>query len=236
MNYNSPLMKILETIANMLIVSFFFLLCSIPILTIIPSSVALYYTTNKVIFNGNGKGVTKNFFNSFKDNFIIGIKINIICLFATFFVFVGLYAGIQIYSWNIFGFLYLILGIIITFVYLITLIYIPAVISRFYLNVKDTIRLSVFFALQNILISILNVFLLIILLLIVYLIPLTLLIVPALYVDLIRLSIEKKMHIFIEVNNLQDKSRNDEINIIHSNKESLSDINNRLSRKKTKND
>lgn len=227
-------MKILETVANMLIVSFFWLVCSIPIVTIIPSSVALYHTTNKVIFNGRGQGVMKDFFNTFKENFVLGIKVNLIFLVALFFVVVGVYAGIQIYKWNVFGLLYLILGIVIAFVFVITIIYIPAVISRFYLRVLDTIRLSIFFALQNIFISILNVLLLALLVLIVDVVPLAIVIVPALYIDLIRVSTEKKMQKFISDNNLQASVKPVQEEVVIEKEESSSDINSRLARKKSK--
>lgn len=234
MKYNSPLMKILEMIANMLIVSFFWIVCSIPIVTIIPSSVALYHTANKIIFTGKGQGVTKDFFTTFKDNFVLGFKLNLIFLVATFFVIVGVYAGIQIYKINIFGLLYLILGIVITFVYLITIIYIPAVISRFYLNVIDTIRLAVFFALQNIFISILNVLLLGLLVLIVDVVPLAIVIVPALYVDFVRIGMEKKMNKFITDYNLEENLKPIKEEIEKQDEESSSEINDRLSRRKKK--
>ncbi|MDO4940503.1 MAG: DUF624 domain-containing protein [Erysipelotrichaceae bacterium] len=227
-------MKILETIANMLIVSFFWIVCSIPIVTIIPASVALYHTSNKIIFNGRGQGVMKDFFNTFKDNILIGVKINLIYLIATFFVFVGDYAAIQIYKWNIFGLLYLILAIIVTLVYAVSLIYIPAVISRFYLKIIDTIRLSLFFAFQNIFISILNVILLAFIVLMIEVVPLVLVIAPALYVDLTRIGIEKKMQKFIEDNNLQDNLKPVEEENDKQEEISSTDINSRLARKKSK--
>lgn len=234
MKYNSPLMKTLEMIANMLIVSFFWIVCSIPIVTIVPASIALYHTGNKIIFTGRGQGVTKDFFTTFKDNFVLGFKINLILLIATFFVIVGDYAGIQIYKINILGLLYLILGVVITFVFVITIIYIPAVISRFYLNVLDTIRLSIFFALQNIFISILNVVLLALMVSIIYAVPLAIMIVPALYVDFVRANIEKKMKKFIEVNNLQDNLKPIKKELEKQDEESSSDIDERLSRRKKK--
>ena len=234
MKYNSPLMKILETIANMLIVSFFWIVCSVPIVTIIPASVALYHTTNKIIFNGRGKGVMKDFFNTFKENFVLSFKINCIWIVATFFVVIGVYAGIQIYKINVFGLLYLILGILITLVYLITSIYIPAVISRFYLGIMDTIRLSAFFALQNIFTSILNVLLLALLVLIVNIVPLAIVIVPALYVDLIRAGIEKKMQKFITDFNLKENLKPVEEKTEKVEEESSTDIDARLSRRKKK--
>ena len=50
MNYNSPFIKMLETVANMLIVTFLWFVFSLPLLTIVASSAALYQTTVKVIF------------------------------------------------------------------------------------------------------------------------------------------------------------------------------------------
>lgn len=227
-------MKILETIANMLIVSFFWIVCSIPIVTIIPASVALYHTSNKIIFNGRGQGVMKDFFNTFKDNILIGVKINLIYLIATFFVIVGDYAAIQIYKWNIFGLLYLILAILVTFVYAVSLIYIPAVISRFYLKIIDTIRLSLFFSFQNIFISILNVILLVFIVLMIDIVPLVIMIAPALYVDLTRIGIEKKMQKFIEDNNFQENLKPVDEQIEEREDISSTDINSRLARKKSK--
>lgn len=232
MNYNSPLMKILETIANMLIVSFFWVLCSIPILTIIPASAALYHTANRIIFNGRGQGVLKDFFTTFKDNFVQGFKVNLICVAAVFFIFVGLYAGIQIYKWNVFGLLYLILGIVITLLFLLMLIYLPAVISRFYLKVWDTLRLALFFGMQNIFISILNILLLALLVLIVGVVPLAIMIAPALYVDLTRGGIEKKMQQFIEDNDLIKEVKPAAQQQLPEETESSSAADERLSRKR----
>ena len=204
MKYNSPLMKFLETIANMLIVSFFWILCSIPIFTIIPATAALYHTTNRVIFNGRGNGVIKDFFKAFKINFMLGFKANLICVAAIFFIVVGLNTGFQIYTLNTVGLLYLILGFLITFVFGISIVFLPVVISRFHLRVVDAFKLSVFFAFQNVFLSILNLLLLGFFVLTVKMIPLTIIIIPALYIDLIRSNTEKKMKEFIINNNLQE--------------------------------
>ena len=45
----NPLMVAMIKIANMMIVSFFWLLCCLPVVTIIPATAALYHTTVKVI-------------------------------------------------------------------------------------------------------------------------------------------------------------------------------------------
>ena len=229
-------MKILETVANMLIVSFFWLVCSVPILTIVPASAALYHTSHKIIFSGRGQGVARDFFICFKDNFVQGLKLNLIVLAAVFFIGVGLNTGFQIYTLSIFGLLYLILGFAITFVFAVMIIYIPAVLSRFYLSVIDTIRLAVFFAMQNVLMSILNVLLLVLLTYIVYAIPLAIFIVPALYVDFTRPNIEKRMARFIADNNLEQYEAQEEKIEEDAEEVSMSDIDDKLrsERKKRK--
>lgn len=52
---------------DILILSIYFVICSIPIFTIGASLTALYYSIHKVIFQG--RGYTTEFFHSFKDNF-----------------------------------------------------------------------------------------------------------------------------------------------------------------------
>ena len=132
MNYNSPFIKMLETIANMLIASFLWFVFSLPVLTIVPASAALYHTTDRIIFGpGKGNGVFKDFFDSFKLNLIQGIKLDLLVIAAFLFLAEGLWTGIQIYKLSIWGTLYLVLGILIAVVLITTIVYIPPVLSRF---------------------------------------------------------------------------------------------------------
>ena len=94
MQYNSPFVKILETIANMLIVSFFWIIFSLPIVTVVPSTAALYHTTNKVIFGpGRGNGVFKCFWDTFKENLKKGLFLSLIIVVALAFIAEGLWTG-----------------------------------------------------------------------------------------------------------------------------------------------
>lgn len=234
MKYNSPFMKFLEAIANMLIVSFFWVICSLPIITIVPATVSLYHTTNKIIFGeGRGKGVLKDFFKTFKLNFLLGLKVNLILIVAAFFIVIGINTGLQIYTINIFGLLYLILGFFITFIVVTMLVYIPAVISKFDIGVIDVFKLSAYFASQNILISILNVLLLGFMVLLVEVISLTIMIVPALYIDLVRATIEKRFNKFIVENNLEENLEiEEEIKEEVNDEVSMADLDNKLSNKR----
>lgn len=65
---DSPLMRALNLIADLLILHFLWLLCSIPIVTIGASTTALYYACMKRISTKEGY-VSRNFFHSFRSNF-----------------------------------------------------------------------------------------------------------------------------------------------------------------------
>ena len=203
MDYNSPFIKMLETIANMLIVSLLWLLFSLPVVTIVPSCSALYHTVNKIIFGpGRGNGVFKDFFNSYKENLVSGIKLTLILRVLAFFIFEGLWTGYQFYKVSILGMLYFGLGIIITLVVETMVINVPPVLSRFDAPISSIFRMSIYFAMKHPIRSIFNVLLLIALAWGVELLPLALVIVPALYTDLIRGPLEKDMQQIIEDNNL----------------------------------
>ena len=150
MNYNSPFIRMLETIANMLIVSFLWLIFSLPVITLVSSSCALYHTTNKIIFGpGRGNGVWKDFFESYKLNLIPGIKLTLLVIVAGLFVAEGLWTGYQIYKINIWGMLYMLLGILVSAVVITTIVYIPPILSRFYASTLSIVRMAAYFALKK---------------------------------------------------------------------------------------
>lgn len=203
MDYNSPFIKLLETIANMIIVSLLWLLFSMPVITVVASCSALYHTVNKIIFGpGRGNGVFKDFFESYKQNLVPGIKLTLILRVLAFFIFEGLWTGYQFYKISILGMLYFGLGIIITLVVGTMVINIAPVLSRFDAPISSIFRMSIYFAMKHPLRSIFNVLLLIAMFWAVEMLPLALVIVPALYTDLIRAPLEKDMLQIIKDNNL----------------------------------
>ena len=226
----------LETIANMLIVSFFWLIFSLPIFTIVASSAALFHTVSKIIFGqGRGNGVFKDFFASYKLNLISGIKLSAIMVVAGLFVAEGLWTGYQIYKINIWGLLYMILGILITFVVITAFIHIPPVLSKFDAPVSSIIRMAVYFALKKPFRSIIFTLLIVLMYLFVTSFPLALMIVPALYTDLIRPYLEKDMDLFIKENGLEEKAEEiAEEEITEVVNESLSDLDERFANDRKK--
>lgn len=67
-NYDNGVMQFLSKLADCMILSFFWLLCSIPIFTIGASTTALYYAVNKSV-RYNRSYAWKEFWNGFKTNF-----------------------------------------------------------------------------------------------------------------------------------------------------------------------
>ena len=203
MDYNSPFIKILTMIANMILVSLLWLLFSLPVIAIIPSCSALYHSVNKIIFGpGRGNGLFKDFFESYKQNLVPGIKLTLLLLVLAFFIFEGLWTGYQFYKVSILGMLYFGLGIIIALVVGTMVVYIAPVLSRFDAPISSILRMSAYFAMKHPLRSILYVIIMAALAFSIEVMPLALLVVPAVYCDIIRGPLEKDMLQIIEDNNL----------------------------------
>ena len=211
MRYDSPFIKFLEAIANLLIVTFLWFVFSLPILTVVASSAALYHCTVKVIFGEKkGNGVFRDFFDSYRQNLIPGIKLSLIVIIAMLFIAEGLWTGYQIWRISIWGMLYMILGIVISSIMISTIIYIPPVLSRFDAPILSIIRMAVYFAMKKPFRSFFYLLLLSLLVLSIYTFPLAIVIVPGVYADLVRTYLERDLQKFIEENGLEDDLAEDE--------------------------
>ena len=202
-NYNNPFIKLLVRMANMIIVSLYWVVCCLPVVTIMPACAALYHTVNKVVF-GNGNGVTREFFKSLKAALKPGVLLSVLTAVVGGLVAFGVYTGLQIWDAGIFGTVYMAAGVLIAFVLLTTLVYIAPALSRFEGNVSVILRLAMYFSMKNQFRSGWYVVLLGLAFWVVDFFPLLLLVVPALYVDLIRGGTEKAMKAYIHNAGLDD--------------------------------
>ena len=206
MNYDNPFIKMLETLANMVIVSVLWLVFSLPAVTVIPASAALFHTVNKIIFGpGKGNGVFKDFYGSFKENLREGLILSIIVIIATLFVLEGLWTGYQIHKLSLWGMAYMMLGIIIAFFFIIALVHIAPVLSRFEAPVSSVLRMAVYFAMRKPVRSIFFCILFVAMLFCVYAFPLALLIIPAIYADFLRGPLDKDFELFVKENGLTEE-------------------------------
>ena len=78
-NPEGKLMTFMTWVANMLILSLLWVICCIPVVTIVPATAAMYYVTLKMA-RQEDSGITKAFFRSFWSNLRQGIVLNIIYL------------------------------------------------------------------------------------------------------------------------------------------------------------
>ena len=89
-NANSGLMKILEKIANVMLLNWIMLICCIPIVTIGPAITAVYWVTLKMVRDEEG-GLVQDFFHSFRVNLKQGMVVGLILTAA------GVLLGLEIY-------------------------------------------------------------------------------------------------------------------------------------------
>lgn len=206
-NYNNPFIKLLVRMANMIIVSLYWVVCCLPVVTIMPACAALYHTVNKVVF-GNGNGVTREFFMSFKAALKPGVLLSVLIVVVGGLIAFGVYTGTRIWDAGIFGTIYMAAGALIAIVCLTALVYVAPALSRFEGNVSVILRLAMYFSMKNQLRSVWYVILLGLSFWVVDFFPLLLLVVPALYVDLTRGGTEKVMQDYIRLAGLDDKEEN----------------------------
>jgi uncharacterized membrane protein YesL len=132
-SYEGWLYHTLKNLTDMVIISFWWIICCVPVVTIGAATTALYYTVEKCILQGRGNP-TKEFFHSFKQNMkqgcIAGVIMTALALLLTFNI---LYA-----TWSQ-GFrgitLFVVYGVTI-FVYLCMAVYIFPLLSRFTISLK----------------------------------------------------------------------------------------------------
>jgi len=136
-NMDNAFFRAMGRLADLMILNLIFLLCSLPVFTIGASTTALYYVTLKMAANEEGY-VVRSFLKSFRQNFRQATIILVALLFA------GSVLGLDIYILNhsdsSFGAVFLVLISAITILYVMELIYIFPLLSRFENSIAVTFR------------------------------------------------------------------------------------------------
>ena len=105
---NNRFMDWLTKFSHMIVLSALWVICSLPVITIGPATIALYYAAAKTIRCGIGYP-TAEFFRCMKENFRQGVLVSIGNLFAFLFCY-GIYQfAMSLGLANSFGKLYYIL-------------------------------------------------------------------------------------------------------------------------------
>lgn len=145
-NMDSPLMRSLSKLADLMILNLLFLLCCIPIFTIGAALTGLNYVTLKM-HDGEEGYIARSFFKSFKLNFKQATGMWLITLLV-----VAILAGDLFILHSAEGTFYTVLNVIIIIICVICLmifLYQFAILSRFENTVKNTFKNSFIMAIAD---------------------------------------------------------------------------------------
>lgn len=136
-------------LGDMVLLHVMWLLFTLPVVTIGPATVAAHYVAMKIV-RDEGRGVIREFWKSFKQNFRQGLILGFL------FLFVGAFLGLDFYlciekmeASNTFKFAMLVALCILTILYLFEFIYIWAVQAKFSNTIKQTLINAFFIAMSH---------------------------------------------------------------------------------------
>ena len=174
---DGPVYRIGGIIADIMILSIFWILLAIPVVTIGASTSAVYYVFTKRI-NGRDGYLWQDFWKSFRQNFItstaVWLTLLLVYIVLTFNILnVGLLEGMT-------DFVLIVQFVILVQVSFITMYAFP-LISRFEMGYREVFKTSFFLANRHILITISNAVMLATCILVAFFQPMFILIVPGVY-------------------------------------------------------
>ena len=199
--FNNRLFDGISKITDIILIGFYFIVCSLPIFTIGASATGLYYATNKCIYRG--RGYTTEFFHSFKENFKQS-TLSWLVFMAIFAILGGdIYITRHLISPDS-PFAAASLFFLVLFVFtIIWAIYHFAYIARFSNGFKESFKVSAVFMVINFGWSLVILGEIIILLLVMYRFPVLILFSPGLISCAIQPILEKVFHKYMSDEDLQ---------------------------------
>ena len=188
--YDNPFMNIMVRIANLMILSFFWLICCVPVLTILPASAAMYHTMVKVV-HGQGNGVAKDYFHAFAGSLKKGIPLSLIVTGAGALLTYALYIGKQMAERSLAGTFYYVFGLGLAFLLIAGVLHLVPALATFEGSVGMYLRLGMYFSSRNLFRTLLRLLLLCVVALMADFYPVALLILPGVYMDLVSPGLKK---------------------------------------------
>ena len=156
LNPDNPVMQFITKIVTTVYLNILWFLCCLPIFTAGAATTALYYVTLKMVKNEEGN-ITKAFFHSFKENFKQGTIIWLILLAFGILLGVDGYVLYHLRFENAFWTICSAILIVVILAYVIVLLYIFPLLSRFdntiFSMFKNSIMLGMRFLLCTVLMA-----------------------------------------------------------------------------------
>lgn len=195
-SYNGRFWSGMGKVVDMILVSVYWVVLCLPIITIIPATIALYYTAAKVLRKGVSY-VTPEFFRAFRQNLCQGLGVSV--LYLLIILFLAAIRGFVDWqtlenNWGkvyyVFYLVFILMGAGITY-------YLLPVLSRFQVTVFGAFRLSLYFGSKNLLTMVPLLITLAGAVALVYTLPVTILVVPGFYAWLMTKPVEKTLRNYI---------------------------------------
>lgn len=203
---DSNLYTALNRFCDLVFLSFFWTICSLPVVTIVASSAALYRAAAESFLYDEGSTVS-DFFQYFKENLKQSVPLSLICVFWAAFVFVAYIFSHSLGIKTPFGFLYLILSILAAFFLISAMIWMFAILSRFEMKTLEIAKAGLLFAIGDILPTLVMDVVLVMFCWAVYAVPALLFFLPCSYALLCHLFIEPYFKKVIKAHDLAEKKK-----------------------------
>lgn len=202
-NLDSGIMHGISKIVDMALLSILWLICSIPIITIGGSTAALYYTSVKVIRRDRGY-VAREFFHSFKSNFLQGTVFSIILVIVFFSFDFNITFATKMEDKTM-GTVLLYLYYCMLFVIFIINIYIYPVLSRFEMKIREIVKFSAIISIKHLPKTLVMAVILFILSIVLQYMPFIIFIIPAFCCLTISYFMEKILILYTPKEDGEDK-------------------------------
>ncbi|UFT98584.1 DUF624 domain-containing protein [Radiobacillus kanasensis] len=139
--------KVLEIFSNFLILNLLWIICCIPIITIFPSTTAMYAVVRKWLSSGMEIGTFQQFFSFFKSNFKKSFIIGLIWLFFCAVLYMD---SVIVLNYDFTGELILVIFLLLFgLTFLFTTVFIFFILVHFELPLLQTITRALLFALSH---------------------------------------------------------------------------------------
>lgn len=145
-NIDSPIMRFLSRVCDLMILNVLCIVCCLPIVTAGASITALYTITMKMV-RGEESYIFKGFFKAFKENFKQSTIIWLIMAVLGIFIFVD-YQAASLLPENVRNIFRIFIGALIIF-YAMILSYVFPYTARFANNIKNIFKNSLLIAILN---------------------------------------------------------------------------------------
>lgn len=147
--FESPFFKKISLVADFFLVSLYFLICSIPVVTLFPSLCAMYYAMAKAVRYHSGDTTTATFFQGFKMNLKQGIGLSLLTILGIVILYTMYDVARGVGLGTLYGKFYLILIPVYSIVFFALLICVVPIISRFNIKLLAAFKLAFSFIRQH---------------------------------------------------------------------------------------